>query len=261
MVAPSIATKPADVILRSVEPNGLPVNRSQGPITEAAMHTNVTMAPKWQLSPATTAISSLLEPSISSIASRKEQMVKAAVPTSISTEPKQPLTPTPTPTSTPSLAETPPKEPQVTPLLDSSPQQQAQSRKVPIRSSRPAHMLRDIEGIKPQIVYVVEDSNMQVDYKNPLPSFEKSTVAEFLNLFSERSGYELDFIEKVTFTLTFKDSTTIDLMRWDSEQDWERLKSRIRDLFKLVRKKEPQRIFFDILVGIENKGGGSQDDD
>jgi hypothetical protein len=129
----------------------------------------------------------------------------------------------------------------------------------PPPSSRPAHIRRRIEGTQPEIEYIVQDVDDQLDFENPLPAFENSTVAQFLNLFSERSGIGLDFIEKVTFTLIFKDHTTLTLNRWDSEQSWERIKTRIRGMFKLVRKRRPNNMDFDVHVGVDDGVRGGKD--
>lgn len=110
----------------------------------------------------------------------------------------------------------------------------------------------ELEDKPPEIKYIVEDVDRQIDLENTLPPFEDSTVAEFLDLFSQQSGLGIDRIERVTFTLAFKDDTTIALKRSYSEERWTCIKGRMHSLFKLVRKKDPGKKDFVVWVAVDN---------
>jgi hypothetical protein len=105
-----------------------------------------------------------------------------------------------------------------------------------------------IEG-KHNLNFIVENKDGEVDLDNKLPSVERTTVAAFLQIFSEKSGIKIDdSVETLSFTLEFNDDVTLFLRQSDSEEVWGIIKGRIKNLFRRAVKKQPEKTRFIVWV-------------
>jgi hypothetical protein len=103
-----------------------------------------------------------------------------------------------------------------------------------------------------------QNSNGTWDLDNKYPA---SSYLGFLDLgaffafFSQRSGVALAELEYLTFKLIFGDhSQQIEVINKNGgEEEWEKLKGKIRKFFKFVKNGSPRESEFDIWVEIGDK--------
>jgi hypothetical protein len=115
----------------------------------------------------------------------------------------------------------------------------------------------------PKIKFFPRKASGAIDFQGPLPSIKDITVGEYFQTYSEVSASPFSSLQSLTFDIKFKNGTAALEINKDSDETcWLELKTRISDLYKASKLKNPQETQFDVWVypsGTENEIRDNED--
>jgi hypothetical protein len=109
----------------------------------------------------------------------------------------------------------------------------------------------------PKIKFFPQKDNGAIDFQRPLPSVKDVTVLGYFREYSKVSGFPLSSLQSLTFDIKFKNRTAVlKISRDCDETDWLELKTRISDLYKASRSRNPRETQFDVWVCSDDTANG-----
>ncbi|KAF8859715.1 hypothetical protein BDZ45DRAFT_801399 [Acephala macrosclerotiorum] len=113
--------------------------------------------------------------------------------------------------------------------------------------------------VKQRLVLILQKSarDLDLDYENTLsaPHLRDSSVAQFFQLYSERSNVPLQSLDCLTFTFMFALGHEM-VIRQGDDVAWRQLKEMTPDLFTLQRRRNQTKEEFKVVVEIGDKKTG-----
>jgi hypothetical protein len=114
------------------------------------------------------------------------------------------------------------------------------------------------------IFFTLQDSLKRYDLNNPVPAsqLKASSLSTFFAFFSERSCVPLDQLDCLTFSF-FWACNNVEVIRKEAlEAEWEKLKDKMRRMYRLTKLKRPGHTDFEVWVDIGNtKEAGEEGED